>query len=86
MIRWRVWRELHQQSCGGGDSNGTCVVSRGGVAGTSEDSGFEASGGAGTNDNGDANGSNTVGTSVGGGHGAGAGGEVRSEPRRRGKK
>ena len=62
------------------------MVSRGGVAATSEDGGVEVSGGAGTNDNGDASGSNTVGTSGGGGHGAGAGGEVRSEPRRRGKK
>ena len=54
------------------------------MAGTSGDGGVEVSGGVGTNDNGDASGSNTVGTSGGGGHGAG--GEVRSEPRIRGKK
>ena len=75
-----------QQSSGRGGSNGTCVVSRGGGAGTSEDGGVEASGGAGTYDNDDASGSNAVGTSGGGGgNGAGAGGEIQSEPRRRGK-
>ena len=35
-----------QQSSGRGGSSGTCVVSRGGGAGASEDGGVEASGGA----------------------------------------
>ena len=73
-----------QQSSGRGGSSGTCVVSRGGGAGASEDGGVEASGGVGAYDNDDASGSNAVGTS-GGGNGADAGGEVQSEPRRRGK-